>query len=119
MPKISPTEFYAVPLRVHTFLADIPLHDVWAVDLPALCGGITLAEFLRRNHQGSNRGSRALPIPVLSWAHFSTGGGAAGCHGSLVCKSPYVRGSRLFSCPGWNTGRTVPRCLSLRKRAIA
>jgi len=52
MPKISPTEFYAVPLRVHTFLADVPLHDVWAVDLPALRGGVTLAEFLRRNSQG-------------------------------------------------------------------
>jgi hypothetical protein len=52
MPKISPTEFYAVSLRVHTFLADIPLHDVWAVDLPALRGGVTLAEFLRRNNQG-------------------------------------------------------------------
>jgi hypothetical protein len=30
MPQISPTEFYALPLRVHTFLADVPLHDVWA-----------------------------------------------------------------------------------------
>jgi Protein of unknown function (DUF2867) len=52
MPQISPTEFYALTLRVHTFLADVPLHDVWAVDLPALCGGITLAEFLRLNNQG-------------------------------------------------------------------
>ena len=51
MPKISPTEFHAVPLRVHTFLADVPLHDVWAVDLPALRGGVTLAEFLRQNNQ--------------------------------------------------------------------
>jgi hypothetical protein len=52
MPKISPAEFYAVALRVHTFLADVPLHDVWAVDLPALRSGVTLAEFLRRNNQG-------------------------------------------------------------------
>src|SRR6266436_4734848 len=52
MPMISPTEFYAVPLRVHTFLADVPLHDVWAVDLPAFRGGVTLAEFLRRNNRG-------------------------------------------------------------------
>jgi hypothetical protein len=48
MPQISPAEFYAVPLRVHTFLADIPLHDVWAVDLPAHSGGVTLSEFLLR-----------------------------------------------------------------------
>ncbi|MFY9529033.1 MAG: DUF2867 domain-containing protein [Candidatus Acidiferrales bacterium] len=48
MPQISPTEFYALPLRVHTFLADVPLHDVWAVDLPRHRDGITLSEFLRR-----------------------------------------------------------------------
>ncbi len=48
MPRISPTEFYALPLRVHSFLADVPLHDVWAVDLPAHRDGVTLSEFLRR-----------------------------------------------------------------------
>ena len=48
MPQISPTEFYALPLRVHTFLADVPLHDVWAVDLPTHRDGVTLWEFLRR-----------------------------------------------------------------------
>jgi hypothetical protein len=48
MPQISPAEFYALPLRVHTLLADIPLHDVWAVDLPAYSDGVTLSEFLRR-----------------------------------------------------------------------
>jgi hypothetical protein len=53
MPQISPTEFYALPLRVHTFLADVPLHDVWAVDLPTPRDGVgvTLSEFLRRTNQ--------------------------------------------------------------------
>ncbi len=51
MPQISATEFYALPLRVHTFLADVPLHDVWAVDLPKLRDGVTLCEFLRRASQ--------------------------------------------------------------------
>lgn len=51
MPQISPTEFYALPLRVHTFLADVPLHDVWAVDLPTHRNGVTLCEFLRRASQ--------------------------------------------------------------------
>jgi hypothetical protein len=51
MPQISPTEFYAIPLRVHTFLADVPLHDVWAVDLPKHRDGVTLCEFLRRASQ--------------------------------------------------------------------
>ena len=51
MPQISPTEFYALSLRVHTFLADVPLHDVWAVDLPKHRHGVTLAKFLRRGGQ--------------------------------------------------------------------
>jgi hypothetical protein len=51
MPQILPTEFYALPLRVHTFLADVPLHDVWAVDLPKHRDGVTLSEFLRRASQ--------------------------------------------------------------------
>jgi hypothetical protein len=51
MPQISPAEFYALPLRVHTFLADIPLHDVWAIDLPKHRDGVTLSEFLRRANQ--------------------------------------------------------------------
>jgi hypothetical protein len=48
MAQISATEFQALPLRVHTLLADVPLHDVWAVDLPKYRDGITLAEFLRQ-----------------------------------------------------------------------
>jgi Protein of unknown function (DUF2867) len=56
MPQVSPTEFYALPLRVHTVLADVPLHDVWAVDLPRHRDGVTLSEFLRRASQdGINR----------------------------------------------------------------
>lgn len=51
MPQISPTDFYALPLRVHTFLADVPLHDVWAVDLPTRRDGVTLSELLRWANQ--------------------------------------------------------------------
>jgi len=58
MPQISPTEFYALPLRVHALLADVPLHDVWAVDLPSHHDGVTLSEFLRR---ASQRGVNRLP----------------------------------------------------------
>src|ERR1700730_8026174 len=47
MPQIAREEFERLPLRVHAFLAGVPLHDVWAVDLPHKRGGITLAEFLR------------------------------------------------------------------------
>lgn len=47
MPQISQREFERVPLRVHQFLAGVPLHDAWAVDLASPRGGITLDEFLR------------------------------------------------------------------------
>jgi hypothetical protein len=47
MPQISTQEFERLPLRVHEFLADVPLHDVWAVDLPRTRPGVTLDEFLR------------------------------------------------------------------------
>ena len=52
MPQISPAEFYATPLRVHTFLADVPLHDVWAVDLPKRRDDVTLSEFICLTNQG-------------------------------------------------------------------
>lgn len=58
MPQISPSEFHALPLRVHTLLADVPLHDVWVVDLPAQRGGVTLSEFLGR---ASRDGIHKLP----------------------------------------------------------
>jgi Protein of unknown function (DUF2867) len=48
MPRISPLEFSALPLRANTLLADVPLHDVWAVDLPRLREGVVLEEILRR-----------------------------------------------------------------------
>jgi len=46
MPQISTHEFERLPLRVHAFLAGVPLHDVWAIDLPRARSGITLGEFL-------------------------------------------------------------------------
>ena len=58
MPQISPAEFQALPLRVHALLADVPLHDVWAVDLPKYRDGITLSDFLR---QASSCGTARLP----------------------------------------------------------
>jgi hypothetical protein len=47
VPQISAQDFKQLPLRVHDLLADVPLHDVWAVDLPHPRAGITLDEFLR------------------------------------------------------------------------
>ncbi len=47
MPRISTQEFERLPLRVHDFLAGVPLHDVWAVDLPRARSGSTSDEFLQ------------------------------------------------------------------------
>ena len=46
MSQISPKELERVPLRAHEFMAGIPLHDVWVVDLPRTRAGITLDQFL-------------------------------------------------------------------------
>lgn len=47
MPQISTQEFERLPLRVHAFLAGVPLHDVWAIDLPRARSGVTLDELLQ------------------------------------------------------------------------
>ncbi len=47
MPQVSTQEFERLPLRVHTFLAGVRLHDVWSVDLPRWRAGVTLDDFLR------------------------------------------------------------------------
>jgi hypothetical protein len=47
MPQVSAQEFERLPLRVNTFLAGVPLHDVWSVDLPRWRTGVTLDDFLR------------------------------------------------------------------------
>src|SRR5437763_790434 len=47
MPQVSTQEFEGLPLRVHPFLTEVPLHDVWSVDLPRWRAGVTLDEFLR------------------------------------------------------------------------
>ena len=47
MRQIPAQEFERLPLRVHDFLAGVPLHDVWAIDLPRWRTGVTLDQFLR------------------------------------------------------------------------
>ena len=59
MPQISRQEFERLPLRVHDFLAGVPPHDVWAIDLPRTRSGITLDEFLRT---ASTRLCRLSPV---------------------------------------------------------
>src|SRR6185312_11336545 len=59
MPQISLSEFERLPLRVHQFLAGIPLHDAWSVELPHPRPGITLHQFLQKTN---NQLFRPSPI---------------------------------------------------------
>lgn len=47
MPTVPRQEFKRLPLRVHTVLAGVPLHDAWAIDLAHWRPGIALCEFLK------------------------------------------------------------------------
>ena len=83
MPQIPTQEFAQLPLRVHNFLAEVPLHDVWAIDLPHWRAGITLDEFLRA---ASNRPFTLSPLVrmlvnirlffgrILGWDHEPASG---------------------------------------------
>jgi hypothetical protein len=42
--RVTPEEFERVDLRAHSLLADVPLHDVWAVDLPGGGPGRTIVD---------------------------------------------------------------------------
>jgi hypothetical protein len=59
MSQVSTQEFERLGLRVHEFLAGVPPHDVWAVDLPRTRPGITLDEFLRA------AGGCPFPLPAV------------------------------------------------------
>ena len=67
MPQISRTEFFDLPLRVHTLLADLPIHDVWAVDLAKHSACVSLSEFL---HRAKQCGGGRLPRVTRSLIGF-------------------------------------------------
>jgi hypothetical protein len=73
VPQISAAEYRALPLRVHTLLADVPLHDVWAVDLPRVREGVTLDEFHRLSSQRRLIGRLPPPARALFGLRFLLG----------------------------------------------
>jgi hypothetical protein len=73
MPQISTQEFERLPLRVHDFLAGVPLHDVWAIDLPRTRSGITLDEFLRMASTRSQVGCDCCENDCSRKGHLLTG----------------------------------------------
>jgi uncharacterized protein DUF2867 len=83
MPRVSAQEFERLPLRVHTFLTGVPLHDVWSIDLPRWRAGVTLDEFLRMPikrkldacgcSESSSLFTRSLPVRILLNIRFFVG----------------------------------------------
>lgn len=109
MPLISERDFSALALRVHALLADVPLHDVWAVDLPASCAGITLNEFLDAaddTHRTLSPVVRSLLAVrffvgrIFRWDRIPS---AAGSHAFAQRLTPDDR-ARSLICPGEREG---------------
>lgn len=42
--RVAPEEYERIELRAHALLADVPLHDVWMVELPGGGSGRTIAD---------------------------------------------------------------------------
>ena len=42
--RVSPKEFQRIPLRAHSLLSNVPLHDVWAIDLRGGGPGRTIVD---------------------------------------------------------------------------
>jgi hypothetical protein len=60
--RLPPAEFQSVPLQVHRLLADVPLRDVTAIDLPGGGDGRTIADVrgLEKRRQPGGPVTRAL-----------------------------------------------------------
>jgi Protein of unknown function (DUF2867) len=72
MAQISTREFERLPLRVHSLMAGVPLHDIWSVDLQRWRGELTLDDFLRRTNNCtldmcgcSNSSALFMPSPLV------------------------------------------------------
>ena len=121
MPQISTQEFEQLPLRVHEFLAGVPLHDVWAVDLQRTRSGITLDEFLQttgtRPYRLSPVCARAFEDSALRRTALGLGSRAGHKRvGELHNAFDNRRSLEVAHASGHAPG-TFPRCIPLRKRA--
>lgn len=62
--RVDPDEYLRLPLRVHEFLSDVPLHDVWRMRLRGGTPGRTVRDvvslFVDIGRTGVNPGARAL-----------------------------------------------------------
>ncbi len=62
--RVPIAEFRALDLETHAFLADVPLHDVSAIDLPGGGDGRSLAD-VRALHSGDGALTASVPVRIL------------------------------------------------------
>ena len=120
MPQISTQEFERLPLRVHDFLAGVPLHDVWSVDLPRARPGITLDEFLRTLSAclcAPTPLARAPEHPSLRRRAAWQGSRAGHNRLGILRNASDNRRSLEVPCASGHVRRTFPRRRPLRERA--
>src|SRR6516165_7761145 len=100
MAQVLNEEFKRLPLRVHTFLADVPLHDVWVVDLPRWRSRVTLQDFLRTGYRLSMHASaaraNAVRHSIFRWTFLWLGSGPSGNFVGNIRDTSYRRGSVDF-----------------------
>lgn len=64
--RVDPREFEELPLKAHALLADVPLHDVWRLDLPGGRPGIGVPELRELLARASPE--KASPVVRLLFA---------------------------------------------------
>jgi hypothetical protein len=62
--RVTPEEYERIELRAHSLLADVPLHDVWAVELPGGGPGRSIIE-LRKLVSVANLASANAAVRFL------------------------------------------------------
>ena len=71
-PAACMDEFRALPLRCHALLHDVPLHDVWVIDLPGGGSGRTMRDVDEIPGLGQP-GPRPLAVRILFAVRVSLG----------------------------------------------
>jgi hypothetical protein len=72
-PRLTPAEFQARDFRVNTFLADVPLHDVWVFHLAGGDEGLTLREARRVLVQASPLDANTAVAVLVGFRMFFGG----------------------------------------------
>jgi len=106
--RVDPGELAGLPLRAHELLAGVPLHDVWAVDLPEGGPGRSLldlrAALARVDLSGANAAVRLLfRIRALLGRLFAWDAAPAS-RGSLADRLPEEDRRRSRVPPGTREG---------------